>query len=102
MVEHRGREGGEVGDKDTQVSVKVLQRKMTDWITVVQKTVRSSIGKHVPPTDKPPATFKRRWQISTTTRRLFDRMVKMGYFALTFASREKVIAPHEGGIRDHH
>ena len=28
--------------------------------------------------------------------------VKMGYFALTFASREKVIAPHEGGIRDHH
>ena len=29
-------------------------------------------------------------------------LVKIGYFALTFASREKVIAPHEGGIRDHH
>ena len=28
--------------------------------------------------------------------------VKIGYFALTFASHEKVIAPHEGKNRDHH
>ena len=38
----------------------VLQSKMTEWITVVQKTVRNSIDKHVPPTDKPPTAFKRR------------------------------------------
>ena len=28
--------------------------------------------------------------------------VKMGYLALTFANREKVIARHEGKNRDHH
>ena len=28
--------------------------------------------------------------------------VKIGYFALTFASHEKVIAHHEGKNRDHH
>ena len=28
--------------------------------------------------------------------------VKIGYFALTFASHEKVIAPHEGKNRYHH
>ena len=28
--------------------------------------------------------------------------VRIGYFALTFARHEKVIAPHEGKIRDHH
>ena len=28
--------------------------------------------------------------------------VKIGYLALTFASRKKVIAPHEGEIRNHH
>ena len=28
--------------------------------------------------------------------------VKMGYLALTFANREKVIAPHEGEIPHHH
>ena len=28
--------------------------------------------------------------------------VKIGYLALTFANREKVIARHEGKNRDHH
>ena len=29
-------------------------------------------------------------------------LVKIGYLALTFANREKVIAHHEGKNRDHH